>query len=729
MKKTICLLLTAIMVFGLVPMIAARDSFAKPGLKVTGGSYYYDGHPKTVQAEILPPDDAGYKLQYSYYSIYEKATWTEDAPQLTEPGSIVVYVRAVNGEKDVVTHDPVLLEVVGNAPAGSTVKIIPNGSVTKAPVYTSPNNASENVGTLDAGSYCTLLSQDGLWFEVSDGVTTGYVSYEFVNITSRPFGSDGEGAPDLTKVEIIAYGGTYLYDGNVHYVTASLKDGAGFTLEFSVDGGKTWTTNAPGLVQPGKLDVKVHAVSSAGIKEGPDVVLQILETLPTGTDVKIKAHGSNKSAPVRLTAATNGKKLGSLDAGTVVKFIAKEGDWIKVSNGSLEGYVYYWFVDLDNIEIKPVITAEPQDTWVLLNKDATFKVVAQGTGTVNYQWWWNKTGTWEKVPGNGITASYTLTADDMVYNGKKLRCVVTDSNGKVTSREATLTVIDGEPDIKKQPVDSGNLVGKLAVFTVVAEGAETYQWYYRKTATDPWAEVEGNESAKTAALSVKVTNENNGWQFYCKLSNSIPKSKDSDIATLHVTKEAPKIQVQPYADKSNYNEGDTVTISLIASGDAVSYQWQRKLKGKSWEDCTDPSAKTDTLKEVLTYEHDGAQYRCYVRSPLKPKGIKSKTVKIKVKCKQAVIETQPDTTYTVSAGIPGKFEVKLKEPVTGKIKVQWYYSKDGGTKWSKCSKGTNLVLLITKTTVKMNGYLYKCKITRNNSDPLESNIGTLYVTP
>ena len=162
MKKIVSLLLTAIMLFCLLPMVMPEDAIAATELVASGGSYYYDGHEHTVAAEVK--DGTGYTIQYSYYSVYEKATWTTDVPKLVEPGSLVVYVRAVKGT-DILTHDPILLEVVGNAPAGSTVKIIANGSITKAPVYKSPDTNSEKVGEFIAGDNCTLVSQQDKWFD------------------------------------------------------------------------------------------------------------------------------------------------------------------------------------------------------------------------------------------------------------------------------------------------------------------------------------------------------------------------------------------------------------------------------------------------------------------------------------------------------------------------------------------------------------------------------------
>ena len=713
MKKIVSLLLTAIMLFCLLPMVMPEDAIAATELVASGGSYYYDGHEHTVAAEVK--DGPGYTIQYSYYSVYEKATWTTDVPKLVEPGSLVVYVRAVKGT-DILTHDPILLEVVGNAPAGSTVKIIANGSITKAPVYKSPDTNSEKVGEFIAGDNCTLVSQQDKWFELTDGTTTGFVHFEYVKITSRPNGGGGGGTPDLTKVEITAYGGTYLYDGNVHRVQASLIHGDGFTLEFSVDNGKTWTTTAPGLTQPGKLTVKIHATSSVGIKEHPDVVLQVLASLPSGTDVKIKAHGSTTKAPLRQGPSESSRRLDKIDAGTVVTFLASEGEWIKINHGGLEGYVFHWFVDLEDLEIKPMITSQPENTWVMENQNAIFTIIAQGQGDISYQWQWYNGSAWQNVASGGTSPSYIFKATS-ADNGKKLRCVVTDSNGKVTSDVATLTVVTTAPIIEQQPENGGSVDGKNVRFTVYAIGAESYQWYCQKPNTTDWNPVEA-ESAHTASLTVKLSTQSNGSKYKCKLTNSIGSVETNEV-TLMIVKKPPKIVVQPV--KKTANEGGSVTFTITATGDAVTYQWWRKLKGKSWEVCTGPTAKTASYTESsLTYDRNGAQYRCVVQNARKK--VTSKSVKLTLKGLAATITVQPSNW----SGADKTMAVfKVTATGTGTLKYQWYYLKPGSTKWKKCS-GAKEDTYSFVATKKKNGYKYRCVVT-NNGTPVTSSEALLTV--
>ena len=126
---------------------------------------------------------------------------------------------------------------------------------------------------------------------------------------------------------------------------------------------------------------------------------------------------------------------------------------------------------------------------------ATFEVFAVGSGPVRYQWF--KAGI-ALVDGGNVSAAATATlsltnvlkADEGGYT-----VGVSDAFGSVTSRVATLTVID--PVITIQP-DSGSITpGGSATFRVTAVGTMplAYQWYK-----------DGALLARASASSLTVTN-------------------------------------------------------------------------------------------------------------------------------------------------------------------------------------------------------------------------------
>ncbi len=86
------------------------------------------------------------------------------------------------------------------------------------------------------------------------------------------------------------------------------------------------------------------------------------------------------------------------------------------------------------------ITTQPSNVTIATGSNATFKVVATGSG-LKYQWQYKKSGqtSWNNW-GARTTASTTATSNS-TWNGMQVRCIVTDSAGnKVTSNAATITI-------------------------------------------------------------------------------------------------------------------------------------------------------------------------------------------------------------------------------------------------------------------------------------------------
>ena len=89
---------------------------------------------------------------------------------------------------------------------------------------------------------------------------------------------------------------------------------------------------------------------------------------------------------------------------------------------------------------KPSITTQPKSVTASAGATVTFKVVA--TGAESYQWQYrtSSSGTWKDSPATGNqTAKLTVPAT-AGRNGYQYRCKVTNSAGTVTSSTATLTV-------------------------------------------------------------------------------------------------------------------------------------------------------------------------------------------------------------------------------------------------------------------------------------------------
>lgn len=314
-------------------------------LTVKGGTFMYDGLEHKVKASLDKKD--GYTIEYSTNG---GKTWTTTAPGLIEPGQLTVLVRATGGSAILATKE-VKLIVTKGAPVGTKITIIAHGSTENAPVRSGPGTGATKIGNLPAGTTGKITGQSGSWIKVKCGSVEGYVYEWFVKIGSLPKDdSDSSVTPDPSKAKIVAKSEVFVYDGKEHKVNAKLSNGSGFTLEYSTNGGKNWSTTVPSLTQPGKITVKLRATGGGNIITHDDVTLQILEGIPAGTAITIIEHGSQNKAPVRAAASNSAAKVGSLDAGMTGKLIKQEGSWYKVKVGDVEGYVYQWFVKVGTIK-------------------------------------------------------------------------------------------------------------------------------------------------------------------------------------------------------------------------------------------------------------------------------------------------------------------------------------------------------------------------------------------
>ena len=95
-----------------------------------------------------------------------------------------------------------------------------------------------------------------------------------------------------------------------------------------------------------------------------------------------------------------------------------------------------------------------------------------------------------------------------------------------------MTVIGPLPTITEEPQDTTVRITSMASFTVSAEGEGlSYQWQISTDGGETWTELEGETAA---TLRVPGTEENNGSQYRCIVTNRHGVSASSGAATLTV---------------------------------------------------------------------------------------------------------------------------------------------------------------------------------------------------
>ncbi|MBR5371092.1 MAG: leucine-rich repeat protein, partial [Oscillospiraceae bacterium] len=212
---------------------------------------------------------------------------------------------------------------------------------------------------------------------------------------------------------------------------------------------------------------------------------------------------------VPITAARNGQKYRCV---------------VKSANGTSD--------TSDAAALKAVaynITGQPQNVTAKVGETAKFTVTASNAA---YQWQFLSTSGWQN---SGMTGAQTAAISVPVTearDGQKYRCVVKFADGTTkTSSEVSLKV---QAAITAQPQNASGKVGATAKFSVAATGTNlTYQWQF--LSTSGWQN-SGMTGAKTATISVPITDARNGQQYRCIVTSGNGTNATSNAAKLTVTK-------------------------------------------------------------------------------------------------------------------------------------------------------------------------------------------------
>ena len=204
----------------------------------------------------------------------------------------------------------------------------------------------------------------------------------------------------------------------------------------------------------------------------------------------------------------------------------------------------------------PTITSQPQSEALSKHDNASFTVVAIGTGSLSYQW---------KLNGTSLTGATSSTlALNKISSGNagSYTVVVTNSIGSVTSSVATLTV-DAISFITTQPQSLAVSNGQRALFSVTAisDSSIYYQWYLNGTAL---------AGATSLTLTLANVQTNTVGSYKVVLQNN-QGSTTSAVAILAIYG-PPVITIPPQSQAVVQGQNAIFGITAIATG-AIGYQW------------------------------------------------------------------------------------------------------------------------------------------------------------
>ncbi|MFT3981117.1 MAG: M12 family metallo-peptidase [Ferruginibacter sp.] len=364
------------------------------------------------------------------------------------------------------------------------------------------------------------------------------------------------------------------------------------------------------------------------------------------------------------------------------------------------------------VNTPPTVTTAPANTTVCAGTNAVFSVVATGTN-LTYQWQVNTGSGFTDISGATGT-SYTVTGVTLAQSGTQYQVIISGTCGTpVTSGPATLSV-GNSAAITGQPANLTVCVGANASFTVAATGSSlTYQW--QVNTGSGFTDITG---ATTPTLNLgAATAAQNGYQYRVNVFSCSPTPIVSNTATLTVNSPA-AITTQP--SNAVLCQGANASFTVVATGTAISYQWQQSVSGcaGTFTNITGATSATYTVNAV-TPAQSGYAYRVVITNSCN--SVTSSCVTLTVNT-PIVVTTQPASTSVCLPTTTASFSVV----VTGTTPTyQWQVNTGSG--FTNITGATSATLNLTGLTAAMNGYQYRVVIAGTCTSSFNSNTATLTV--
>lgn len=341
-----------------------------------------------------------------------------------------------------------------------------------------------------------------------------------------------------------------------------------------------------------------YLIPSSTVKKGDtgDDVCWVQTALNNIIDAGLPVDGSY--GPLTTAAAKNYLYSAGLS-----------GDGATISTSTISAMVDSWAAM--QAGSAPTITKQPKNASA--PEGAKVKFTVKCDDDVTYQWQTSKNNgvKWVDSSFGGYNTDTLTVPVTEARDGYLFRCVVTNSNKRITtSSSAKLTVTDEPFLITDGPDDVEATVDTVARFTVqTTEDAASYQWQASTDGGNKW-KTSTLTGSKTATLSVKATEARDGYLFRCVVSDINGSSETSAEAELTVLPYTP-FTVQPESVTASVNE--EVSFNASVEDKKATYQWEVSTdKGANWTASGLTGNKTGCLKVTATKKRSGYMFRCAV---------------------------------------------------------------------------------------------------------------------
>ena len=524
-------------------------------LGVTSYEGVYDANEHTITVDNVLDGDV---VEYSYDG---GETWTTNLNQYKDVTETTIKVRVTN-----VNYDPNPVELEG------TVKITPK------PVTVTANSYNKAYGATDPEFTATVegtLGSDTVNYKLNRETGEDVGTYKILAIGDAAQGNysvtyypgtltiTAATRPEDRQLGVTSYEG--VYDANEHTITVdNVLDGD--VVEYSYDGGETWTTNLNQYKDVTETTIKVR-VTNANYDPSPveleGTVKITPATLTVSTPIATKVYeGTPLTAAGTISGFVNGETATFATTGSQTEVgstantysltwdgTAKESNYKVVETiGTLT--VTAQSIDPENPNYKGITVNEPTDveyngedqTWLPIVTDGSGKALVKDT---------DYTVTYDKEDRTNVTGIITVT-----INGAGNYAGTITRTYQITPKPVTITTESKTRAFDGTALTAGGKVEGIVsgeTYGFKTTGSQTYVGSSQNTYEMVWAdsEVEGTSGTYTAK----------------KTNYTVTES----IGTLVVTAGTPENPLDPTLvvnkthDKSQtYKAGDVITFTITA---------------------------------------------------------------------------------------------------------------------------------------------------------------------
>ena len=314
-----------------------------------------------------------------------------------------------------------------------------------------------------------------------------------------------------------------------------------------------------------------------------------------------------------------------------------------------------------------VIQQQPVSVSAINGETAIVSVAATGV-ELTYQWFAKNSGESEFTETSVTTPDYAVTMSEDLH-GCQVYCVITDALGLQKTSETAIFSSRNHMEITRQPESVTAVNNEPVSVTVNATGEGlTYRWYVKKAGESSF-----NESAVTTdTYSVTMTEVLDKDQIYCEITNAFGDSVRTDTIWLYYDSKP----ITWYYKNTNWNAyygycGDSVSATVNASGDGLTYQWYYKdLFSDSFKKAEGETESTYSF--TMQESANGREAYCIITDAY---GNTAKTKEIQFLAYDVVTIVSKPSRYMYG----DRVELEV-EAVGVQLRYEWTYSS---TKWGQ----------------------------------------------